>query len=84
MTLLASLVAAGDLISPVLYQLLHLGDAFLNWVQVRKRMMMQMVGNTHNSGIISGLLLLMGFLGFRSCAALEVMNGEGDLLLCCL
>lgn len=40
---------------------------------------MQMVGNTHNSGIISGLLLLMGFLGFRSCAALEVMNGEGIL-----
>jgi hypothetical protein len=84
MTLLASLVAAGDLISPVLYHLLHLGDACLNWVQVRKWMMMQMLGNTHNSGITLGLLLLMGFLGFRSCAALEVMNGEGDLLLCCL
>ncbi|CAK9196964.1 unnamed protein product [Sphagnum jensenii] len=68
-----------DLISPVLYHLLHLGDACLNWVQVRKWMMMQMLGNTHNSGITLGLLLLMGFLGFRSCAALEVMNGEGIL-----
>ncbi|KAH8947829.1 hypothetical protein BDL97_11G063800 [Sphagnum fallax] len=76
MTLLASFVAAGDLISPVLYHLLHLGDACLNWVQVRKWIMMQMMGNTHNSGITLGLLLLMGFLGFRSCAALEVMNGE--------
>lgn len=47
-------------------------------------MMMQRVGNTDNTGITLGLLLLMGFLGFRSCAALEVMNGEGDLLLICL
>jgi len=84
MTLLPSLVAAADLISPVLYQLLHLGDACLNWVPVRKWMMMQRVGNTDNTGITLGLLLLMGFLGFRSCAALEVMNGEGDLLLICL
>ncbi len=42
------------------------------------------VGNTDNRGIILGLLLLMGFLGSRSYAALEVMNGEGDLLLICL
>lgn len=47
-------------------------------------MMMQRVGNTDNRGIILGLLLLMGFLGSRSHAALEVMNGEGDLLLICL
>jgi hypothetical protein len=84
MTLLPSLVAAGDLISPVLYQLLHLGETCPNWVPVRKWMMMQRVGNTDNRGIILGLLLLMGFLGSRSYAALEVMNGEGDLLLICL